>query len=163
MLVTLLTPEQLVELDRRFGARADALIAVRRRVKPQTVTKTTNRGRPTKSIHNPFFSFIGYGASYERYPSFAMDIVEGIARLDWHDRAIGSGGKSMPLSVRNLMVILESLPVISTATVGELLAVEQRHSQRYVKAIGLILPYMMEARPESLVGEMAEMQAQYAA
>ena len=57
MLVTLLTPEQLVELDRRFGARADALIAVRRRVKPQTVTKTTNRGRPTKSIHNPFFFF----------------------------------------------------------------------------------------------------------
>ena len=121
MLVTLLTPEQLVELDRRIGARADALIAVRQRAKPQTLTKTTNRGRPSKSIHNPFFSFIGYGTSYERYPQFAMDIVEGIARLDWHDRAIGSSGKSMPLSVRNLMVTLESLPAVSTAAVGELL------------------------------------------
>ncbi|OCT24005.1 hypothetical protein [Pseudomonas putida] len=163
MLITLLTPEQLVELDRRIGARADALIAVRQRAKPQTLTKTTNRGRPSKSIHNPFFSFIGYGTSYERYPQFAMDIVEGIARLDWHDRAIGLSGKSMPLSVRNLMVTLESLPVVSTAAVGELLGVKQRHSQRYVKAIGLILPYMMEARPESLVVEMAAMQDQDAA
>lgn len=158
MFVTLLTPEQLFELDCRIGARADALIAARQRTKPQAVMKTINRGRPTKSIHNPFYSFIGYGVSYERYPPFAMDIIEGIARLDWHDRAIGSGGKSMPLSVQNLMVILESLPVISTAAVGELLGVEQRHSQRYVKAIGLILPYMMDARPESLVLEMAEMQ-----
>lgn len=155
MPVTLLTPEQLVELDQRIGARADALIAARQRTELHKVVKITNRGRPAKSIHNPFFSFIGYGTSYERYPPFAMDIVEGIARLDWNDRAVGSGGKSMLLSVRNLMIILESLPVISTAAVGELMGVEQRHSQRYVKAIGLIFSYMMEARPESLVREMA--------
>lgn len=157
MPVTSLTPEQLDELDQRIGARAEALIAARQRTELYKVVKITKRGRRARSIPNSFFSFIGYGTSYERYPSFAMDIVEGIARLDWNDRAAGSGGRSMPLSVRNIMVILESLPIISTAAVGELLALEQRHSQRYVKAVGLILPYMMGARPESLMYEMAAM------
>ena len=92
-----------------------------------------------------------------------MDIIEGIARLDWHDRPVGGGGKSMPLSVRNLTVILESLPVVSTTAVRELLRVEVRHSQRYVKAISLILHYMLKARPQTLVDEMAGMQAQDAA
>lgn len=163
MRTTLLTPEQIVELDRRIEARADALIASRQRAQPQAVTKTTSRGRPAKSISNPFFSFIGFGTSYERYPSFAMNVIEGIARLDWHDRPIGNGGKSMPLSVRNLVVILECLPVVSAAIVGALLRIELRHSQRYVKAIGMILPQMMRARPHSLVDEMAGMQIKDAA
>ena len=163
MTTTLLTPEQLAELDQRIEARANRLIAARTKSAPKPIEKTTNRGRPVKSICNPFFSFIGHGTTYERYPPFAMDIIEGIARLDWHDRPVGGGGKSMPLSVRNLTVILESLPVVSTTAVRELLRVEVRHSQRYVKAISLILHYMLKARPQTLVDEMAGMQVQDAA
>lgn len=159
MSTTLLTPEQLAELDQRIEARANTLIAARTKAAPKSIEKNTNRGRPAKSICNPFFSVIGHGTTYERYPPFAMDIIEGIARLDWHDRPVGVGGKSMPLSVRNLAVILESLPIVSAATVGEFLRVEVRHSQRYVKAISLILPYMLKARPQMLVEEMAGMQA----
>ena len=163
MTTKLLTPEQLAELDQRIEARANTLIAARTKTAPKPIEKTTSRGRPTKSICNPFFSFIGHGTTYERYPPFAMDIIEGIARLDWHDRPVGGGGKSMPLSVRNLTVILESLPVVSTTAVGELLRVEVRHSQRYVKAISLILHYMLKARPQTLVDDMSGMQAQDAA
>lgn len=63
------------------------------------VTAKRGRGRPTKIITNLFHGYIGPTTYYGQYPHFAMDILEGIARLDWHDRPIGSGGSSKPLSV----------------------------------------------------------------
>jgi primosomal protein N' len=60
----------------------------------------------------------------------------------------------MPLSVRNLAVIIESLPVVTNEAVEDLLQLGARHARRYVKAIELILPWMMKSRPQSLLNEM---------
>lgn len=117
-------------------------------------TGSGKRGRPPKSIANPFFSYIGSTTRYGRYPEFASDIVNGVARLDWHDRPTGSGGKSMPLSVRNIATILVGLERVTAGSVGETLWIAERHAQRYVKAIELIIPFMLKSRPKSLVHEM---------
>lgn len=161
MTITLLTSNQLDELEQRIAARADALIAARTRhiqIKPKPPNEITpsNRGRPPKTIANPFYVFIGPTTSYGRYPLFAMDIIEGIARLDWYDRRTGTGGKSMPLSVRNLVIILEMLEKVTSESVSQTLRLAERHAQRYVKAIELIIPHMMRTRPKSLILDMEE-------
>jgi hypothetical protein len=156
----LLSPEELQALNDRIAANADRWLG--QRVQENKVKSDSRKGREPKStrgrkprsIDNPFYTFIGCTTEWGRYPVFALDIIEGIARLDWHDRPIGVGGKSMPLSVRNLAVILESLPVVTVATVMELLQLGERHARRYVKAIELTIPRMMACRPKSLRDEM---------
>lgn len=113
-----------------------------------------NRGRPRKTIHNPFFSYLGPTTLWGRYPKFAEDVLEGIARLDWHDRPIGNGGSSKPLSVRHLADILANLHIITTATIMCALGIGTRHAQRYVKAIELAIPFLLASRPENLTQEM---------
>lgn len=112
------------------------------------------RGRPTKLINNLFHGFIGPTTDYGQYPLFAMDILEGIARLDWHDRPIGSGGSSKPLSVKRLVAILAELEVVSAATVTAQFRLGLRQAQRYVKAIELAMPYLLKSRPDELTHEM---------
>lgn len=153
---SLLSPAELEALNARISANADQWLADHA---PKTKSKAerkpkSNRGRKPKMIENPFYGFIGCTTHWGRYPVFAESIIEGVARLDWHDRPDGKGGKSMPLSVRNLAVILESLPVISNETVEDLLQLEERQARRYFKAILLIVPSMMESRPQSLINEM---------
>lgn len=152
----LLSPAELEALNARISANADKWLANNA---PKTRSKTerklkSNRGAKPKMIENPFYGFIGCTTHWGRYPVFALDIIEGVARLDWHDRPTGIGGKSMPLSVRSLVVILESLPAITNETVEDLLQLRERHARRYVKAIELIIPRMMESRPQSLINEM---------
>lgn len=158
----MLTPAELSDLDKRIGARTDRWIATHiggsRRITPKTVAKTTiktsNRGRKSRTIKNPFFTYFGSTTCYGRYPGFAQDIVEGIARLDWHARPIDTGGKSMPLSVRKCFVILEMLDEVTTAGVQELFSYSQSQAQRYMKAIELAIPFMMQVRPPSLIADM---------
>ncbi len=152
----LLSPSELEALNARIAANADQWLADNA---PKTRTRTPRRpkgerGRKRKVIENPFYGFIGCTTYWGRYPVFALDSIEGIARLDWHDRAIDVGGKSMPLSVRNLVVILESLPVVTNEGVEDFLQLGERHARRYVKAFELIVPRMMESRPRSLINEM---------
>ena len=152
----LLSPAELEALSARISANADKWLINNA---PQTKSKTerkpkSNRGAKPKTIENPFYGFIGCTTYWGRYPVFALDIIEGVARLDWHDRAIDVGGKSMPLSVRNLVVIIESLSVVTNIAVEDLLQLGERHARRYVKAIELIVPWMMESRPQSLINEM---------
>lgn len=87
-----------------------------------------------------------------------MDVIEGIARLDWNDHPIDIEGKSMPLSVRNLALILESLPTISNEAIEDLLRLRERHARRYFKAVKLIIPWLMKSRPNSLISEMENTQ-----
>lgn len=108
------------------------------------------RGRPAKTITNLFHGFIGPTTDYGQYPPFAMDILEGIARLDWHDRPIGSGGSSKPLSAKRLVAILAELEVVSAVTVMTQYRLGLRQAQRYVKAIELAMPYLLKSRPEEL-------------
>jgi hypothetical protein len=152
----LLAPEELKALDARISANADKWLADNA---PKAISKTvrqpkSNRGPKPKMIENPFYGFIGCTTHWGRYPVFAECIIEGVARLDWHDRSIGVGGKSMPLSVRNLAVILESLSFVTNEAVEDLLQLGERHARRYVRAIELIIPEMMEYRPRSLRDEM---------
>jgi len=112
------------------------------------------RGRPTKLIDNPFYGFIGPTTNYGQYPHFAMDILEGIARLDWHDRPIDSGGSSKPLSVKRLVAILAELEVVSAAKVVDQYRVGLRQAQRYVKAIELAMLYLLRSCPNGLSHEM---------
>ncbi len=136
------------------------------------------RGRPAKIIANPFYGYLDptpdsrdAATNWGKYPRWAMDIMEGIARLDWHDRPASSGligpsgtidpthkepfGSSKPLSIRKLMGILTDLPTVSAATVTEYLQAGLRQAQRYVKAIELAIPWLMQSRPKELVAEMA--------
>ncbi|MEX5352382.1 helix-turn-helix domain-containing protein [Pseudomonas juntendi] len=152
----LLSQPELEALNARISANADKWLADNA---PKTKSRIerkpkSNRGAKPKVIENPFYGFIGCTTYWGRYPAFAMDIIEGIARLDWHDRPTGIGGKSMPLSVRNLVVILESVPAITNEAVEDLLQLGERHARRYVKAIELIVPWMMKSRPQSLINEM---------
>lgn len=152
----LLSPAELEALNTRFAANAKKWL-IENAPAPKTVSQRNLKnasGRKPKAIENPFYMYIGCMTDWGRYPVFALDIIEGIARLDWHGRAIGVGGKSTPLSVRRLAVILESLPVVTTDSVMDLLPLETRHASRYVKAMELIIPRMMECRPETLRNEM---------
>ncbi|WLH71951.1 helix-turn-helix domain containing protein [Pseudomonas fluorescens] len=152
----LLSPAELELLNARFAANAKKWL-IENAPAPKTVSQQNPKsasGRKPKVVENPFYMHIGCMTDWGRYPVFALDIIEGVARLDWHGRAIGVGGKSTPLSVRRLAVILESLPVITTDSVMDLLRLETRHASRYVKAMELIIPQVMQRRPETLRNEM---------
>lgn len=157
----MLTASQLAELSQRIGANADQLIQKRNQKTRNKTTSTTpgrtpseRRGRPAARIANPFVSMFGPATAWGRYPELAMDIVEGIARLDWHDRQEGSAEASRPLSVRVLMRLLDSVEEITVATVADSTGLGQRHARRYVKALQLIVPRLLAARPHRLLTEM---------
>lgn len=149
-------------------AQAEAIAATAKR----------GRGRPAKIIDNPFYGYLDptpdsrdAGTNWDKYPRWAMDIMEGIARLDWHDRPASTGpigpsgtidpthkepfGSSKPLSIRKLMGILSDLPTVSAASVAEYLRTGLRQTQRYVKAIELAVPRLMQSRSKELVAVMA--------
>ena len=152
----LLSPEDVEAMHARFEANATQWLAKNaptiKTIEPRQ--PESGLGRKPKSIANPFYGFIGCTTHRGRYPVFAMDIIEGIARLDWHNRDLDVGGKSMPLSVRNLVLTLESLSIVTNNAVEDLLQLRERHARRYVKAIELIIPRMMKSRPKSLYNEM---------
>lgn len=161
--LNLMTPSQIAELSARIEANADLWIQCNRQTKATTSnsskptpskTSTRSAGRPAKRIQNPLCGFIGPKTEYGRYPYFSQEIVEGIARLDWHDRPIGKGGSSKPLSVRSMMMILESLETITTEGVAAVIGTKERQAQRYVKAIELAISFLMKSRPKRLVFDM---------
>ncbi|WP_259698378.1 helix-turn-helix domain-containing protein [Pseudomonas fluorescens] len=152
----LLTAEELSAMSARIGANADQwltdnapVFSINNERKPKA-----NRGPKPGVLVNPFYRFIGCTTEAGRYPDFALDVIEGIARLDQHHRDEGVGGKSMPLSVRNIALILESLPVITNESVEDFLQLKESHARRYFKAVSMIVPRMMECRPSSLIDEM---------
>ena len=51
-------------------------------------------------------------------------------------------------------MILEALDELTTAGVQALFSYSQSQAQRYMKAIELVIPFMIQARPPSLVAEM---------
>jgi hypothetical protein len=153
MNTTLLSPSELEAMSARMGANADNWLAARLKPDRQTVVKLIRR--PAKTIVNPFAGYLMQLDDFNRpYPLFAMDIIEGIARLDWHGRGNGVGGISKPLSVRRIISILEWLPEITNEAVERFLSLGERHASRYVKAVELAIPRMINSRPDSLRWEM---------
>ncbi|EKT4562504.1 helix-turn-helix domain-containing protein [Pseudomonas putida] len=152
----LLSQSEFEALDALVRANADRWLednTPKKKFKVKRKAKS-NRGPKPRVVENPFYGFIGCATRWGRYPVFALDVIEGIARLDWHSRGIGADGKSMPLSVSNLTVILENLPIITNQAIEDLLQLGERHARRYFKAIELIIPWMMKSRPQSLIDEM---------
>jgi hypothetical protein len=154
--VPLLSQQALDAMSTRMGANADQWLEKKLKpAKPRKPKADKDDGRPPKVIANPFAGFLMRISDYGRgYPLFAMDIIEGIARLDWHDREIGQGGISKPLSVRRTITVLEWLPEITNEAVEDLLELGERQARRYVKAAELAIPRMMKCRPDSLRYEM---------
>lgn len=160
----MLSAAQLAALSARVGANADRAIqtflaksgqpAPRVKQQPAKPSKTTRRGRPAKRIANHFCGLIGPTTTYGRYPFFVQDIIEGIARINWHDRSTDKGGSSKPLSVRSLMVIMETVEEVTADSVAAIIGTKTRQAQRYVKAIELAMPFLMKSRPKRLVFEM---------
>lgn len=64
------------------------------------------------------------------------DIIEGVARLDHHNK---SGKHSIPLSVTRIYNILQCMEVINTQEIRYMLGVDTRQAQKYLKAIKLCL------------------------
>ena len=157
----MLTASQLAELSQRVGTNADRLIQKRNQKTRNRATHDTpernpseRRGRPTARIANPFAFVFGPTTTWSRYPEFAMDVIEGVARLNWHDRQEGSAEASRPLSVRTLMRLIESVEEITVATVADSTGLGQRHARRYVKALQLIMPRLLAASPNHLIEEL---------
>jgi len=150
---SLLTPLKIEALDARIAANTRRLLNSNTPTAYDRKPKSMQGPQP-KSIMNPFYGFIGRETRWGRYPKFATDIIEGIARLDWHDQPIGANGKSIPLSVRKLTSILENLPILSNEAIEDLLRLRERHARRYFKAVQLIIPWMMKSRPSLLCQEM---------
>jgi len=143
----MMTPAEIKAMSDRMGKRADAWLA-RNTKKP----KEKPLHDQSKAILNPFAGYLKQLG--QEYPHWAMDIIEGIARLDWHNRDIGVGGVSKQLSIRKIIHVLDWLPVITNAAVEELLGLGERHARRYVKAASLCIPHMLKCRPDWLLFEM---------
>ncbi|WP_236190198.1 helix-turn-helix domain-containing protein [Pseudomonas pharyngis] len=153
MSTVLLSPVELEAMSARIGANADRWLAGKLKTKRPELLKLIRR-KP-RVIVNPFAGYLMKPDDYKRpYPLFAMDIIEGIARLDWHGRGISQGGVSKPLSVRKILSILEWLPEVTTEAVERFLDLGERHASRYVKAVKLAIPRMMDSRPNALRWEM---------
>ncbi|MEE1949258.1 hypothetical protein V0R48_09755 [Pseudomonas alcaligenes] len=104
--------------------------------------KTSTRGRKPIQLVNPLFGV----TELRQYPPWADDILQGIARLDWYR----PGARSIPLSVKQLIRILVSIPVIDTSAITQLLLLEERQARRYLKATELALPYLIRSMPPGL-------------
>lgn len=153
---TLLPAVQLDAMSARMVANANQWLEKKLKpTKPKKPKPDKADRRPPTVIANPFAGYLVRHSDYGRgYPEFAMDIIEGIARLDWHNRDIGQGGISKPLSVRRIITVLEWLPEITNEAVEEFLNLGERHARRYVKAAELAIPRMMKCRPDRLMYEM---------
>lgn len=148
----LLSSAGLEALNARISANTDALIASKMKESNFNREPKGASGPKPKVVGNPFvgnmWSVNDNGG--QAYPKFAMEIIGGVCRLDWHDRPIGVGGISKPLSVKKLINILEWLPEITNEKVEDFLSLKERHARRYMKAVKLIIPRMMKCRPAHL-------------
>lgn len=156
----MLTAPQLEELNLRIATNADRLINSHlAKLRPTNSSRNRGRnpderrGRPARRILNPLVGRIGPTTEWGRYPAFAMDILEGVARLDWHDREAGAAEASKPLSVRTLVDLLASVEQITTASIAAFIGAGPRHAQRYLKAIELAMPRLLADRPQGLIRE----------
>lgn len=149
----LLSAAGLEALNARISANADALIASKIKENNYNREPKGASGSKPNVVMNPFVGHMWSVNDDNRgqaYPEFAMDIIEGVCRLDWHDRPIGVGGISKPLSVKKLINILEWFPEITNEKIEDFLNLKERHARRYVKAAELVIPHMMKCRPAHL-------------
>lgn len=148
--------QALAALPPEIAALNDALEARTRQLEERhtrlnmVAAKTTTRGRKPRALDNPMFGVVSLYSDTDGlkhgYPLWIDDVLQGVARLNWY-RPLGH---SIPLSVKRLTRILDSLPTISTASITTLLLLEERQARRYMTAIELAMPYLIKGMPEEL-------------
>lgn len=147
----MLNQDQLEALDARISSNADRLILayqLTHREATAPLQPLTAKGRKPNMLQNTIIPYIGKTTEYGLYAPWALDVIEGIARLDWDSKPTDSPLKSSPLSVRSLCIILASLESITAKDIEALLGIGKRHAQRYLKACTLAMPYLERSIPK---------------
>lgn len=129
----MLTPEELAELDKRFGENADKMIS---RVTRKLYSFSGGAGPKPASFNNciqPEMTEVIYDDE-ENWPLWIDDAISGVARLDWY----GEREIQRPLSTKKIVQCFALLEVINTSTISHLLKVERRQAARYFKACELL-------------------------
>ncbi|SHL94226.1 hypothetical protein [Vreelandella subglaciescola] len=133
--------EQMPNLMRRLGRGRTAKLRAQFSGKAVTLEKASTNPRKgsnrEKRIENTVRSAMR-GRAVGDLGCPASDILSGIANLDNQRR----NGRSLPLNKISLYVILQELDVISTRGIKELLDVNDRQAQKYVKACEIALPFL---------------------
>lgn len=153
-------PQELLELSQRLEVRVRELEERKQRLTALAVApKTAGRGRKPAEVCNPF---TGLGALLRAdeeviraygYPAWLDDVLRGVASLDWYR----PNARSIPLSVRHMLSILDRLPVITASGVVALLLVELRQAQRYVQALRMAMPHLVAGMPPGTLERIAEL------
>ncbi|WP_155412653.1 MULTISPECIES: helix-turn-helix domain-containing protein [Pseudomonas] len=148
----MLTNEQLSELNSRFESNANALISARGAggIKPER----SATGGDYEKLVNPFAGYIvcplvpvdNTSKDHTLYPKWCLDVVEGVARLNWYRPE----GDQFPLSVKKILLMLQTCKQIDKYTVGEMFDFESRQAERYVQAARIVIPQLEKVVPESL-------------
>lgn len=130
---TLLTPEELAELDGRLGANADRMI---RAISKKLYSFSGGAGPKPASFQNciqPEMTEVAYNDE-DNWPLWFDDPISGVARLDWY----GEREEQRPLSTKKIVQCFALLEEINTSTISHLLKVEKRQAARYFKACGIL-------------------------
>lgn len=155
-------PKELLEFSQRLEIRVCELEERRQRLSGLAANaKVGGRGRRPEAVCNPFIGLRALLREDEEavraygYPAWLDDVLRGVANLDWYR----SNARSIPLSVRHMLSILEQLPVITAAGVAALLLVDVRQAQRYVQALRMAMPFLLAGMPVGTLERIAELQA----
>lgn len=155
-------PEELLEFSRRLEARICELEERRTRLSGLVAyARVSGRGRRPDAVCNPFVGLRALLREDEEavraygYPAWLDDVLRGVASLDWYR----PNARSIPLSVRHMLAILDQLSVITAAGVSALLLVEVRQAQRYVQALRMAMPYLLAGMPVGTFERIAELQS----
>ncbi|MFI7838833.1 helix-turn-helix domain-containing protein [Pseudomonas asiatica] len=169
------TKEQIAAMDARLSANADGLIA--RHVKACTPSRSVT-GPDYEKIKNPLAGYIvnylpKFGGDddaddihdedilkddrtsarandFTLYSRWCLDVVEGIARLNWYRPS----GDQFPLSVKKILTILQRCPQIDKYTICSIYRFQERQARRYVLACKMAIPLLMKMVPESVKKKM---------
>ncbi|QYW06693.1 hypothetical protein uav_162 [Pseudomonas phage UAVern] len=130
----MLSPEELAELDQRFGANADKLITRVTR-KLYSFSEGSAGPKPASFVNciQPEMTDVVYEDD-DSWPLWLDDAVQGVARLDWY----GPREVQRPLSTKKIVQCFALLETINTSTISHLLKVERRQAARYFKACELL-------------------------
>lgn len=150
-----LSNSEVMRLEKAISKNADKLISdhynsLKRKPVVEDIqeeTKANKLGRKPAMLSNTIIDYIGKTTIYGLYPYWALDIIEGVARLDWDSKPADSIHKSSPLSVKKLCLILSSQEEINTKEISLSFDIQERHARRYMQACKLMMPYLEKSVP----------------
>lgn len=152
-----LSNSEVMRLEKAISKNADKLISdhyksLKRKpvIEETEQPKLTKLGRKPAMLSNIVIDYIGKTTIYGLYPYWALDIIEGVARLDWDSKPADSHLKSSPLSVKKLCLILSSQEEINTKEISLSFDIQERHARRYMQACKLMMPYLERSIPNKV-------------